>query len=675
MNNSPFKKIEHQTEEVVDKIEDIVDDVKKKIKKPWYQKIHIWIFLIFLAVIIFSAFTYFVYWIPIKNSIVLAQQTQNSFEKVQTHLLNADFVSAKDEIENAQKLLIKLQKNIDKLNSPLMFSYLQNQYSGVQNLVTAVQEFSDGLYLLTDLAQDTLSNIKQDPQNKNLILTSAERKEILEKFAKKRPELNGAKAQIDLALIALNSTPANKLNPQLAKYVVELRAKMVLLRDFLNKAVSLSENLPELLGLNSTKTYLFLLQNNNELRPTGGFIGTVGIMKIKNGEIIDFETDNVYDYDKFAINKLKIQPPAPINKYTGVKYWYLRDSNWSPDFTLASKKIEEFYHKEANLSAGQLPNHNIDGIIAITPKIIKEFLAITGAIDIDSFVFNKDNFVERLQYLVEVGYEEQNVPFWQRKNIVGRLGQKLINRAENINVNGWVELTKSIFNNLNQKHILVNIKNPVVQQNIEMQNWAGAINSTQDDYLAVIDANLAALKSNQCVTRQINYSFVPDERSLNVQKIKARVDIIYKNNCTFTWKSTRYRTYTRIYAPLGSEWIKTIGSMDNDRSSVPGKTDVSEESDKTVFGTFIAVEPGETGTLSFEYYLPDYLSEKIFNGKEYNLYLQKQAGTYNDKLNINLLFPYEITFATPGEAKEKWGDNKYELNSNLLIDRKVRIGF
>lgn len=672
MNNSPFKIIENEAEEVVDKIEDIMDNVKKKIKKPWYKKIHLWIFLLFLTVIIFSAFTYFTYWIPIKNSVVLAQKTQNSFEKVQTHLLNADFVSAKDEIKNAQQMLIKLKKNIIKLDSPLIINYLQAQYSGVQNIITAVQEFSDGLYLLTDLTQDTLSNIKQSPQNKNIILTSKQRKEILEKFAKKRPELNGAKAQIDLALIALNSTQTKKLNPQLAKYINELHVKMSLLRDFLNKAVGLSENLPELLGLNSTKTYLFLLQNNNELRPTGGFIGTVGIMKIKNGEIINFETDNVYDYDKFAIDKLKIQPPAPINKYTGVKYWYLRDSNWSPDFSLASKKIEEFYHQEANLSLGQLSNNNIDGIIAITPKIIEEFLAIVGAIDIDSFVFNKDNFVERLQYLVEVGYEEQNVNYSQRKNIIGRLGQKLIARTQNINVNGWVELTKSLFNNLNQKHILVNIKNPIVQQNIEAQNWAGQINPTHDDYLAVIDANLAALKSNSCISRQINYSFAPDTET---EKIKVHADITYKNNCAFTWKSTRYRTYTRIYTPLGSEWIKTTGSMDNDRSSVLGKTDISEESNKTVFGTFIAIEPGQSGTLSFEYYLPNYLSEKIFNAQEYNLYLQKQAGTYNDKLNINLTFPYEVNFATPSETQDKLGDKKYQSSSDLLIDREVRIGF
>ncbi|MBU4360238.1 DUF4012 domain-containing protein [Patescibacteria group bacterium] len=672
MQNSPFKQIRHEAEEVVEKIEDIMDDVKKKIKKPWYKKIHLWIFLLFLAVIIFMAFAYFTYWIPIKNSVVLAQQTQTSFEKVQAHLLNADFVSAKDEIKNAQQLLVKLEKNIAKLDSPLMVSYLQTQYSGVQNIVIAVQEFSDGLYLLTNMAQDTLSNIKQDPQNKNLILTPVERKEILEKFAKKRPELNGAKAQIDLALIALNSTPTNKLNPQLAKYIIELRVKMVLLRDFLNKAVGLSENLPELLGLNSTKTYLFLLQNNNELRPTGGFIGTVGIMKIKNGEIIDFETDNVYDYDKFAIDKLKIQPPAAINKYTGVKYWYLRDSNWLPDFIESSKKIEEFYHQEANLSSGQLANNNIDGIIAITPKIIEEFLAIVGAVDIDSFVFNKDNFVERLQYLVEVGYEEQNVDYSQRKNIIGRLGQKLIARAENINLNGWVELSKSLFNNLNQKHILINIKNPIVQNNLISQNWTGHIDQTREDYLFVVDANLAALKSNSCVTRQINYSFVPD---IETKKIKARSDITYKNNCNFTWKSTRYRTYTRIYVPLGSEWIKTIGSMDNDRSSVAGKTDISEESNKTVFGAFIAIEPDKSGTLSFEYYLPDYLSEKISNGQEYNLSIQKQAGTFADKLNINLTFPYEITFAAPGEAQDKWKDKKYQLSSDLLIDRNVRIGF
>ena len=93
-------------------------------------------------------------------------------------------------------------------------------------------------------------------------------------------------------------------------------------------------------------------------------------------------------------------------------------------------------------------NYKIDGLIAMTPKIAEEFLGIVGAIEIDSFVFNKDNFVEQLQYLVEVGYEEQNVEYWQRKNIIGNLGQRMIARTENLNLPGWVELVKLIFNNL-----------------------------------------------------------------------------------------------------------------------------------------------------------------------------------------------------------------------------------
>ncbi len=677
MNNSPFKIIEQEAEEVVEKVEDIIENVKKKIKKPWYKKLHLWIFAIFFIIIIFIAFAYFSYWTPVKNSLILANKTQTSFEKVQTHLLNADFVSAKIEIENTQKLLQKLEKNVNKLDSPLMINYFKTQYKGAQSIITAIQEFSDGLYLLTDLAQDTLSNIKQNPQNKNLSINQEQKKEILEKFSKKRPELNGAKAQIDLALIALNQNQLDKLNPQLAKYVSELKIKMILLRNFLDKAVSLSENLPSLLGLDSEKTYLFLLQNNNELRPTGGFIGTIGILKIKDGEIIDFQTNNVYDYDKFAINNLKIEPPAPLKKYTGVKYWYLRDSNWLPDFIESAEKIEWFYHQEANLSNGKLENHKIDGIITITPKIIEDLLEIVGAINIDSFVFNKDNFVERLQYLVEVGYQEQNVPYWERKNIIGRLGQKLIQRVENINLNGWIELSKNLFNNLNQKHILINIKDPIVQNNLILQNWTGHINQTNEDYLLVVDTNLAALKSNQCVERKINYSLEKDDNPAKdgASKIKSRVDVIYKNNCSFTWQSTRYRTYTRIYTPLGSEWIKTTGSMDNDRSSLPGKTDILEESNKTVFGTFIAIEPGETGSLSFEYYLPDYLNEKIINAKEYNLSIQKQAGTFADKLNINLSFPHTISFANPNEEQEKLKDKKYQFNTDLLVDRNFRVGF
>ncbi len=665
-----FKKFSRKVEKEVDETEDIISGLagfEERRKKPFYQQWPFWVVIIFVVALIVAGLVYLAYLQPVKNSMVLAQQVQTYFEQVQKDLLAGNFNEAKKDIQLAQDLLNKLEKNVDRLESPAMIGYLRNQYDGVKKIISAAQEFSDGLYLLTNSTQEVLSTIKG---NDGAIVSAADRRQLLVKFFEKAPELNGARAQIDLSLIVLNEIETEKLNSALAEYVKTLKLKMETLRGFLDQAVGLSQSLPSLLGLGREKNYLFLLENNNELRPTGGFIGTLGILSLKDGKIISLETKNVYDYDKYAINKLKIAPPEPIKKYLNVQSWYLRDSNWSPDFAEAAKKIEWFYHQEAQLSNGLYPDRQIDGLIAITPKVASELLGVLGAVEVDSFVFNKDNFVDRLQYLVEVGYQEQDVAYFQRKDIIGKLGEKLISRVDNLNFNGWLQVMKLLFNNLNEKHILVYTKDAVVQSVAEKENWGGAIKGTADDYLLVVDANLAALKSNQCVTREIKYNLV-----YNQNKMTAQTDIIYKNNCSFTWKSTRYRTYTRLYVPLGAQLLKTVGAMEIDRSTKLGKTDVSQENGKTVFGAFIAIEPGQTGTLSFEYQLPEKLVNRILSQNEYNFLVQKQAGTLKDKLTLNITLPEKIKTAYPGEARTEWGDKKYVLSTDLELDREFKVGF
>lgn len=656
------------------KIENIaeegLEELMGKHKKSYYKKVLFWLLGIFLLVLIVLGVIYFVYWQPLKNSFVLANEAQTHFEQAQTALLGTDFPKAKSEIEKTQANLAELETNVDKLDSPLMFGYLRNQYTGVKTIVEAVQEFSQGLYLITNLAHDTLFEIKLD-KNGNLSLTPEKRIEILTKIAQSAPELNGAKAQLDLSLLTLNQIDTQKLNPSLLKYHLTLKAKISLLQNFLTQASGLAETLPKILGLGEEKTYLFLLQNSDELRPTGGFIGTIGILKLKNGQIVSFKTNDVYDYDRFAINKkMKVTAPEPIKKYL-VENWYLRDSNWSPDFPTAAEKIEWFYHTEAELSKGELPNEKIDGVIAITPKLIEDLMATLGAVEVDSFIFNKENFVDQLQYLVEVGVEKQNVPYFARKNIIGTLSQKLIARLDNLNFNGWLEVFKTLFNNLNEKNILIYNKDAQIQNLITKQNWSGAIKETSGDFLMVVDANLAALKSNQCVERNISYTINPE-----ADKLKAKTTITYKNNCTFTWKSTRYRTYTRVYVPLGSEWIKTEGSMDNDRSPKKGWTDISQENNKTVFGTFIAIEPGESGTLAIEYYLPENVNPEIskqVDSSVYKLYLQKQPGL-TTAFSLDLKFDHKIINSTPTN-KNTLSNTRYQIYGDMLIDREVQLEF
>ena len=83
---------------------------------------------------------------------------------------------------------------------------------------------------------------------------------------------------------------------------------------------------------------------------------------------------------------MKIPAPKPLQKYLKAENWHLRDANWSPDFIESAQKAEWFYHQERG------PIDKFDGVIAITPEVLKRIITITGSITIDGIEFAPDNF-------------------------------------------------------------------------------------------------------------------------------------------------------------------------------------------------------------------------------------------------------------------------------------------
>jgi len=69
-----------------------------------------------------------------------------------------------------------------------------------------------------------------------------------------------------------------------------------------NKQISFLKIIPEITGFNGERTYLLLFQNNLELRPSGGYLGNFGIIKVKNGKPIIFEVHDTNIFDGFGKN-------------------------------------------------------------------------------------------------------------------------------------------------------------------------------------------------------------------------------------------------------------------------------------------------------------------------------------------------------------------------------------
>ncbi|MDD4272047.1 MAG: DUF4012 domain-containing protein, partial [Patescibacteria group bacterium] len=293
-----------------------------------------------------------------------------------------------------------------------------SQLSEAESLLISVQFLSKAVAAGANLGL-SFESILSDGKKFNFSRLSPEEKQnVLKKIYEAAPELNGIKADLDLAYINLEQAKTSVVFLAFKDKINQVKEQINQAGLILEKAVPLSQMIPALAGYPNEVKYLVMLENSDELRPTGGFLGTYGILKIKDGDILSFDMHDIYHLDMPVQDKINIAPPEPIRKYLNDK-WYMRDSNWSPDWPTAAKTISQFYQTESNLNPEVEKIPKFSGVIAITPKLITDFLKITGPIIIEGQSYNENNFQDLLQYRVEKGYQVLGVSSWQRKEVIG----------------------------------------------------------------------------------------------------------------------------------------------------------------------------------------------------------------------------------------------------------------
>lgn len=351
------------------------------------------------------------------------------------------------------------------------------------------------------------------------------------------------------------------------------------------------------------KTFMVLFQNNMEIRPGGGYIGSFGIVKVKNGEVTLIQTHDLSNFDGRIPDTVK--PPYPMEETLHIKSWKLRDSNWFPDWPTNAKKAEEFYY----MGQGK---EKFDGIIAINTGVLASFLKVTGPVTLSEYskTFDSENAILELEYEVEQQYAKDAKPRGERKSIMTPLAEEIMKKVGNLDLGKKIELAKIIRQDLYSKDIQLYFKDPELQREAELAGWAGKMPlDGNNDYLMMVDANLGALKSDYYIRREFNYSL--DFRS---PKPRATLKVTYNHTAKRKdWMTTDYLTYLRVYVPKGS-WLVS--------SQNTGQFVFGEEFNKKYFGTLVSVPLGRTKTVELTYDLPSSLS-----AEDYNLMIEKQSGS------------------------------------------------
>ncbi|MFA5358997.1 MAG: DUF4012 domain-containing protein [Patescibacteria group bacterium] len=603
--------------------------------------------LVVISAIIIIAFVGVVYKVyqPIESINDQLPSLESDLLKLQNDIISEDFSTAEKSINNISQDLKIIHSSLDKTAWMEGIPVLRDNYVFASQIVVAGEYLIDSGKNLLPIVQELRRIVPKG--NTYQQLNGRQKEAILQNLSLALPMIKDLDPKIKSSVAALQSVKQSNLVLPLEKLSKKINNFLPLINPSLQITDSLIKALPLMSGYDAPKTYLLIMQNNDELRPTGGFIGVYGIAKVRDGLLTSLSTSDSYALDKEAADYLNIEPPKPIKDFMAKK-WFFRDANWYPDFPAAAEKLLWFYKQERG-------KENPSGVIAFDQDFVAGLLDITGPIKTKDLVFNSANFGDLLQYEVEQNYIERGLKKENRKDIVEELSTELIAKLAGLPIDKWLEILSYAQNNLIQKHVLLFDQNKNLQSIYNSNGWTGEIKQTDGDYLMFIDANMVALKTDRIVDKKINYTLREDQ-SGNLISIAT---ISYTNNGKVDYRTTALRTYTRLYVPAGSELISSSGALTNDRGDDPGKTgvvDVTNEFNKTSFGAFIYIKPGETKSLIFEYKLPPRIKDQLTAGS-YTLFVQKQPGTTGHKLSIRV----------------KLGNLEKVAETDLIVDRSVKI--
>lgn len=413
-----------------------------------------------------------------------------------------------------------------------------------------------------------------------------------------------------------------------------------------SKFASVIGVLPQALGFDSPKNYLLLFQNNNELRPTGGFIGSASYVTLKNGEMDSIGINDVYDLDGQL--KEHVEPHFIIRRYLQ-PHLYLRDSNFSPNFEESASQSAFLYN--------QVTGKRVDGIIAIDTLVLKEMIKITGPFDIAGVgQVSSSNVIDLVQRSIENNFFPGST---NKKDILNSILNKVVVMIENPKKK--MELLKILPKLVYEKHILFAFSNNSVNKAFSA---AGFTSNLQDlrieknvlkDLFSINEANIGANKVNALVTRKVNYSAY-----LNRDKLDSEISLDYTNKA-----KEPYTAYLRIIVPATSD-LSSVSINSENQEIVPAVTDFKFY-EKTNFEPPAGLEvdqdiKDEKKNIGFIIKVPSFEKTRIkinlnnsniipdegsFN---YSLLYLKQPGT--------LAYPLTVALLT---------DENFEAQGNLVI--------
>jgi hypothetical protein len=245
------------------------------------------------------------------------------------------------------------------------------------------------------------------------------------------------------------------------------------------RATSAGDGLTALMafaGESGPRRYLFLSQNPDEVRPTGGFIGTYGVLTADAGKLKLERYDDIYNWT--MPHPQAVVPPsqvgAPFEYHDPPLVRTLANVNSGPDWPQAAQLAASLWK-----AGGEAP---VDGVISFTPGFMGRILSVVGPVTIPSYgeTVTADNIDERLDFYTHHVTVSDAA---HRKDFVAAVAEVVMQKLLDAPASQWGPLGEAMGRAFDAKQAMAWSTDAQVAQTLADRHWDGAFPAHTGDFL------------------------------------------------------------------------------------------------------------------------------------------------------------------------------------------------
>lgn len=188
------------------------------------------------------------------------------------------------------------------------------------------------------------------------------------------PSVSSAAYAVASSAKRLDGISTENLLPEVAQPLENARMQLREASAALNTAADAARLAPDMLGVESPRTYLLMIQNNAEVRASGGIPGALAVLTLNNGALELSGQSSAQDVGIMSpVLAIDAQQQAIYSSRLGK---FMQDVNLTPDFPTAASTAQAMWERKT----GQ----RVDGVVSIDPVTLSYILDATGPVEISS---------------------------------------------------------------------------------------------------------------------------------------------------------------------------------------------------------------------------------------------------------------------------------------------------